>query len=227
MHLVPPIEVVARIPFHRYQIDNVESGLGIFLGAVVDSGVLARGESCGTFLLTSSDGSRYYAFWNGAGARIFVAVSRFPHFSFARQVLTMLLLLRDSPSLDPHTDAADAADDITASSVRGVLLTLCETPILPTCGVRYELTLDAGGGTSSSSSNYNSTNGSSSSGGSIGSACLEFNSSEQISDVDSFATVLSVFTPEMLVAAWESVLLERKVFHVSVELLLSPYLAPT
>ena len=160
----------------------------------MDSGVLARGEACGNFLLTSSDGSRYYAFWNGAGSRVFVAVSRFPHFSFTRQVLEVLLRRSSPPA--PGDAAADA------SSIRSVLLTLCETPILPTCGVRYELILDPGG-----------TPGSA--GSSSSSACLDFNSSEQIVDVDAFMTVLSVFTPEMLVAAWESVILERKVLVVS------------
>ena len=176
------IEVVARIPAQRYQIQHVESGLTIFIASIINSPALDRGEASGTFLLTSSDGSRYYAFWNGLKTNIFVAISRFPHFSFTRQVIA---IIAQQSTMMMHEEGH-------FWGIRDMLLTLCETPILPTCGVRYELQFDD-----------------------TSVAHLEFNSSEQISDVDSIMIVLSVFTPDMLLSAWESVMLERKVLVVS------------
>ena len=177
------MEVVARIPTQRYQIEHVESGLTIFIASIINSPALDRGEASGTFLLTSSDGSRYYAFWNGLKSNIFVAISRFPHFSFSRQVISVLA--QQSMIMMMHEEGP-------FWGIRDMLLTLCETPILPTCGVRYELQFDE-----------------------TSVAQLEFNSSEQISDVDSIMIVLSIFTPDMLLSAWESVMLERKVLVVS------------
>ena len=176
------IEVVARIPAQRYQIQHVESGLTIFIASIINSTALDRGEASGTFLLTSSDGSRYYAFWNGLKSNIFVAISRFPHFSFTRQVIS---IIAQQSMMMMHEEGH-------FWGIRDMLLTLCETPILPTCGVRYELQFDE-----------------------TSVAHLEFNSSEQISDVDSIMIVLSIFTPDMLLFAWESVMLERKVLVVS------------
>lgn len=166
------VDVVARIPSAMSDVDIVEQGLHIFLSDVNERGSL-RKESCGNFVLTTTDGSRYYAFWCGLQPRIFVAVSRFPHFGFSRQLIALL-----------GTELA--------ISIRAQLLALCETPILPTCGLTYVL-------------QFNSA-----------SAKLDFNTCEQVNDNDVNMIPLSMFSPHMLVAAWESILLERKVLLISV-----------
>ena len=166
------LDVTDRIPSAMSDVDIVEQGLHIFISDVNDRGSLKK-ESCGNFVLTSSDGSRFYAFWCGLHSRVFVAVSRFPHFSFSRQLMVLL------------------GTELT-SSIKAQLLTLCETPILPTSGLTYVLQFDSG------------------------SAKLDFNSCEQINDCDVNMIPMSLFTPHMLIAAWESILLERKVLIISV-----------
>jgi DENN (AEX-3) domain len=166
------LDVTARIPSAVSDVDIVEQGLHIFISDVNDRGSLKK-ESCGNFVLTSSDGSRFYAFWCGLHSRVFVAVSRFPHFSFSRQLMVLL-----------GTEAG--------SSIKAQLLTLCETPIMPSSGLTYVLQFDSG------------------------SAKLDFNSCEQINDCDVNMIPVSLFTPHMLTAAWESILLERKVLIISV-----------
>lgn len=166
------LDVTARIPSAMSDVDIVEQGLHIFISDVNDRGSLKK-ESCGNFVLTSSDGSRFYAFWCGLHSRVFVAVSRFPHFSFSRQLMVLL------------------GTEVT-SSIKAQLLTLCETPIMPSSGLSYILQFDSG------------------------SAKLDFNSCEQINDCDVNMIPVSLFTPHMLIAAWESILLERKVLIISV-----------
>ena len=165
------VNVLARIPSKTTEADNVEQGLHIFINDVRDSGS-AEIDSCGNFVLTTLDGSRYYAFWRGLHSRLFVALSRLPHLSFSRQ-LTILLSTEST------------------GSIRPLLLTLCETPILPACGLSYSLRFNSG------------------------SLSLEFNSSEQVIDNDINMVPLSIFSPQMLVAAWESIMLERKVLLTS------------
>ena len=166
------IDVTARIPSATGDIDIVEQGLHIFISDVNDKGSV-RKESCGSFVLTTSDGSRYYAFWCGLESRVFVAVSRFSHFGFSRQLIVLL-----------------GAEE--SRSIKAQLLTLCETPILPICGLTYVMQFNSG------------------------SVKLDFNTAEQINDNDVNMIPLSIFSPHMLVAAWESILLERKVLLISV-----------
>ena len=166
------IDVTARIPSATGDVDIVEQGLHIFISDVNDKGSVSK-ESCGSFVLTTSDGSRYYAFWCGLESRVFVAVSRFSHFGFSRQLIVLL-----------------GAEE--TRSIKAQLLTLCETPILPSCGLTYVMQFNSG------------------------SVKLDFNTAEQINDNDVNMIPLSIFSPHMLVAAWESILLERKVLLISV-----------
>ena len=165
------LNVIARIPSKSSEVDNVEQGLHIFVSDVRDSGSLKK-ESCGNFVITTSDGSRYYAFWRGLHTRLFIALSRFPHLCFSRQLT--IILSNEFPG-----------------SIRALLLTLCETPILPACGLSYSLRF------------------------STGSLNLDFNTSEQIIDGDINMVPLSILSPEIILAAWESILLERKVLLTS------------
>jgi hypothetical protein len=171
--------VTVRIPTKRCQLDNIEEGLRIFISDINDNGYM-EAETCGTFVLTSSDGSRFYAFWSGSKNKMFVAISRYPNYSCSRQIIKLLSLEK-------------------RRSIKGILFSLCEVPILPIGNVTYVLELNTG---------Y---------------ALLEFNSSEQVSDIDIDMIPLSILSPQMIITAWESILLERKVLVVSeIPTLLSP-----
>lgn len=72
-----------------------------------------------------------------------------------------------------------------------ILLGLCEIPIYPAYSINYDVHL------------------------SHGKASIEFSCTEQVNDTDSNYIVLNVLTPNMLVSAWEAMILERKVLVVS------------
>jgi hypothetical protein len=71
------------------------------------------------------------------------------------------------------------------------LLTLCEVPVLPMSGMTYSLQISALR------------------------MKLNFSRVEFAEDIDINATALSIFTPRMLVGAWEAIILERKVLVTS------------
>ncbi len=65
-------EVERRIPDGRARIDDLEIGLRMtVLGCVKD----LDNENCSSFVVSTSDGSRYYCTWRGFKWRVFVAVS--------------------------------------------------------------------------------------------------------------------------------------------------------
>ena len=67
-------EVERRVPNSRARIDDLEIGLRMtVIGAVKDFDT----ECCSAFVVTTSDGGRYYCTWRGFKGRIFVAVSCF------------------------------------------------------------------------------------------------------------------------------------------------------
>lgn len=66
-------EVRWRVPERRARIEDVESGLGIFINDIVELHA-STSDMFGTFVITTSDGTRFFAFWRGAGDFIFVAV---------------------------------------------------------------------------------------------------------------------------------------------------------
>jgi hypothetical protein len=162
---------IQRIPHERSKMDIIESGLKIFvLDAANDS---VSSEIAGNFVVTSSDGLRYFAFFRAFNNRIFVSVSQISSMSFSRKVFDLL-------------------ENEKKDTLPIVLLTLCQLPILPCAGLRYDLEM------------------------SHGTATLNYSVAEQPEDCDIDLIVSQLMTPSMLVEAWESVILERKVLVVSV-----------
>lgn len=164
------IRIVKRVPQKKLEIDNVESGLMLFLSDVANNTM--EEEIYGGFVVTSSDGSRYYCAWRGLKEKIFVAVSQMYMSTFSRQLLNNL-------SSEPQEHLYE------------ILIALSETPILPLYGITYNVKL------------MNT------------SVPLRFSCIEQTEDIDINIIVTSLFNPRMLVSAWESILLERKVLVVS------------
>ena len=69
-----PLQVLWRVPERRARLDDVEAGLGIFVNDIFALN-LSASDMFGSFVITTSDGSRFFAYWRGAGDLIFVGVS--------------------------------------------------------------------------------------------------------------------------------------------------------
>lgn len=162
--------VVQRYPHDKPQIDTIESGLKIFI--LQRLSYCCEDESTGKFVVTSSDSSRYFAFFRSYKDRVFVAVSSLPNMSLSRRIFDLL-----------HREPAEY--------IPSVLLLLTEIPILPGVGLQYDLKLTSG------------------------IASLKFSLAEQVEDIDVDFIVLNMLTPIILVRAWESLILERKLLVVS------------
>lgn len=164
------LRTIQRIPHERSKMDIIESGLKLFL--LEDVELSLKTEIAGNFVVTTSDGSRFFAFFRSFDFRMIVSVSQTPSVSFSRRIFDLLEFeKKDTLPL--------------------VLLTLCELPILPAAGMQYDIELTKG------------------------TASLNFSPIEQPEDDDIDLIVMSVMNPRMLVLAWESVILERKVVVVS------------
>lgn len=164
------VKVIQRYPQDKPQIDTIESGLKLFI--VQRLSTFHGVETTGKFVITSSDSSRYYAFFRSYNDKLFVAVSSLPNMSLSRTIFDFLIY-------EEH------------DCIPPILLSLCELPILPAVGLQYDIAFTKG------------------------IASLKFSLAEQVEDVDIDFIVLNVMTPLMLVKAWESVILERKVLVVS------------
>lgn len=162
--------VVQRYPHDKPQIDTIESGLKIFI--LQRLSYCCEDESTGKFVVTSSDSSRYFAFFRSYKDRVFVAVSSLPNMSLSRRIFDLL-----------HSEPAEY--------IPSVLLLLTEIPILPGVGLQYDVKLTSG------------------------TASLKFSLAEQVEDIDVDFIVLNMLTPIILVRAWESLILERKLLVVS------------
>jgi hypothetical protein len=157
----------------RPEYDDIEDSLPVFLKDTLEpNNYDLPTEMFGNFVLTTSAHLRFFVIWRGLGNKLFIAISRYQLTNFSRRVFELLEYEKKE-------------------SVYRILLKLTELPILPACGLSYELKF------------------------SNGIALMEFSSLDQIVDVDVDLVVMSVFTADMLICAWESVLLERKVLVVS------------
>ena len=117
------INVVSRIPDARRNIEDIEGGIKTFVADAFDCLFYTPKDTAfGFFVLTTSDGSRFYAMWRGCGAQMFVAVTRLPLISFTRQIFNILENESKDSSLLPL-----------------VLLSLCEMPVVPCSNIEYEL----------------------------------------------------------------------------------------
>lgn len=164
------IDVERRIPNHRVRIDDLEMGVKMtVLGTVKDLEV----ETFSSFVVSTSDGSRYYCAFRCFKYRVFVAVSRLPINSFTREVFSLLQM--ENPA------------DLT-----NILLVLSEIPVQPAASLRYSFQFSAGR-----------------------TVALDFSIIEQTRDLDLDMVVVKLFSPRMLVAAWEAVILEKQIMIVS------------
>ena len=115
--------VVQRFPQDKPQIDTIESGLKLFIISGIENSTTA--EATGKFVFTSSDSSRYFAFFRSYETKAFVAVSNLPTMSFTR---TIFELIQHEP----------------IESIPSILLTLSEIPIFPAVGMKYDIVLSTG-----------------------------------------------------------------------------------
>lgn len=79
-----------------------------------------------------------------------------------------------------------------ASNILPMLHSMCEAPILPAAGLRYHLKFPSGNHVQ-----------------------LQFSEIEQLDDSDIFSVAMHSLNPRILILAWESLVLERKVLVVS------------
>lgn len=73
-HLQDDNAIVFRIPAERDRLNDVESAVKYFVSI---STAIQQNDSFGSFVITTSDGSRYFAVWRGSSSYILVAVSIF------------------------------------------------------------------------------------------------------------------------------------------------------
>lgn len=117
------IKIIRRIPSKRTHLDTIESGIGLF---VLDAASKSYDtEKYGNFVITTSDGTRFFAYWKAYQQRMFMCVSRLPLLSFSRKVFRLL----------SHE---------ASSNVLQILTCLCETPIYPCPGLSYDVAFSCG-----------------------------------------------------------------------------------
>lgn len=171
------VRVVLRVPeqSNRKYIKDLENILRFeFLTYVKRDGGDVE-QKFGTFSLTLYNSKRYNAFWrsDAQSKRFLVGISMLPVYSVSRQVFAQLEV-QEGRHLLP------------------ILAGLCEAPILPACGLKYELRFPSGSHVP-----------------------VRFSPLEQLDDADIFLVAMQVLNPRMLILAWESLLLERHVLVVS------------
>jgi len=159
---LPPLHTQARIS-EAASADTAPSSAA----SSVEDGVEA--DQFGTFVITGENASRHYCCWRGTPQRMFVAASVYPCMSFTRQVLDLVGLESQEQML-------------------ATLTSLCEAPIQPACGLRYEFMFNQGRKVS-----------------------IRISEGEQVNDTEIFMLATHVMHPMMIVSAWEAIVLERKV----------------
>jgi hypothetical protein len=114
-------DIEFRVPTFRSRIDDVESAVRYFI-----TGLTGPADGAfGTFVITTSDGSRFYALWRGSPEHLFVAVSIFPLITFSRKLFHLLI-------------------DEGYRTISPVLNTLCEFPIVSCANMEYNIHLQGG-----------------------------------------------------------------------------------
>ena len=113
-------------------------------------------------------------------------------FAFFRSFRSSVFVSVSSfPILNTIRQLFDLLEFEKAENILPILNILCELPVVPAAGAIYRLQL------------------------SHGSTSVKFNLADQVDDAAMDAIILTVMTPLMLVRAWESVVMERKVLVVS------------
>lgn len=114
------MKVVHRIPQERENMNAIESGLEIFMLEAAKK--CQNNEMFDQFVITTTDGSKYFAHWKGFNNQFFIAVSRIPLASFSRNIFQYL----------PFENSL---------SLQNILRTLCELPICPMPMIDYNIKL--------------------------------------------------------------------------------------
>ena len=114
-------EICFRVPNKRDRLDDIETAVKYFASNVEGTG----DDMYGSFVITTSDGSRFYALWRGSPFLLFVAISIFPLLTFTRK---LFMLLANEPS----------------ATITPLLRTLSEFPILGSASLHYEVRLSSG-----------------------------------------------------------------------------------
>ena len=86
------MEVIWRVPERRARIDDIESGLEIFIHDILmlNSKSSLNSDMFGSFVITTSDGSRFFAYWRGSKCNIFVGVNFILHCVFSLMFVLLL-----------------------------------------------------------------------------------------------------------------------------------------
>ena len=176
------VRVVWRAPqqSREYVKDLEENVVYQFLSTVATSTEAEKGAlppRYGVVSYTLFDSKRFEGFYksNADGSKFIVAISSLPLHSTCRRMFDLI-----------DNDATNL------NNLCSIFTTLCEAPVLPACGLVYELRFPCGRGLP-----------------------LHVSINEQFDDDDVFAVALQVLNPRMLVLVWESLLLERHVLVVS------------
>lgn len=117
------LKTIKKISNSKSDINNIESGLGIFVIDIVKNST--ETERSGICVVTTSSGIRYYAFLRSYKNKVFAAVACLPIISFTRRLLDLLVF--------------EEKDVLT-----NMLLVLCELPVVPVAGLQYKIELTAG-----------------------------------------------------------------------------------
>ena len=190
------VRVALQVPGQgrKFVKELEENLLNSFLSNVATSREEDEGASLclrdeyGVVSYTLFNSQRFEGFWRSSadGSRFIVGFSSLPLYSAARQIF----------------EALDECCRSDGAQLLPSLHSLCEAPVLPACGVCYQLRFPSPSGPHQQQQGQ-------------GLVALQFSANEQLDDHDVFSVALQCLTPRMLVLAWESLVLERHVLVVS------------
>lgn len=101
--------VIFRIPALRDRLDDIESAVKYFVSVLTN---VNQDDSFGTFVITASNGSRYFAVWRASQTYLFIGVSCFSISSDSHSVFVCLFASRSlsfpcSPSPEDSLHSLD------------------------------------------------------------------------------------------------------------------------
>lgn len=118
------IRIISKFPeYKRDALDTIESGIEVYRNIALDK--IADVEAFGTYVITITDGSKFYVYWRGFRNRLFLGFSHHYFASFAREVFQLLQF--EKPEELP-----------------AVVRCLCEIPIFPLSGAQYSIKFRSG-----------------------------------------------------------------------------------
>ena len=148
------LEITNRYPTARRNLDDLESGIKLFLINQYDQLQSNNKDNLesnqattdnsnnidyfGFFVLTTSDSNRYYAIYKiNSKLDVLIAISRLPIITFTRNILQLLYCYNSNNS---GGDSGDSGGDSKVSKPSDIeLLLLTEIPILPYSNISYTI----------------------------------------------------------------------------------------